>query len=100
MRVSKELQNAKKQTLKTLRENYENLKRKYRSTFRAIQREKRKACRSPAIPRSKVRKLMTGMKLTPEQETSVRKVLIFANAVCDEIVISKERTDENKKKHY
>lgn len=87
MRVSNELKKAKI-SMKVLKEKNEELKRKYRSTVRTMQRMKRKASASPRTPRSKATKLMKGMNLTPEQETSVRKELVFANVVCVEIKLS------------
>lgn len=53
---------------------------------------KRKASASPRTPRSKA------TNLTPEQETSVRKELVFANVVCDEIKLSGHKSTVHKKR--
>ena len=52
MQISKELDKAKK-VVKAMKEKYENLKPKYRSAMRTIQRGNRKAC------------LVQNIKLTP-----------------------------------
>ncbi|XP_060575939.1 uncharacterized protein LOC132733324 [Ruditapes philippinarum] len=57
MRISKELKRAKKE-LDKMRENYETLNRKYRSTMRSMQRLKRKAEASPNTPRSKAARML------------------------------------------
>ena len=97
MRISKELDEAKKE-MKALKERYDNLKRKYRSTVRTIQREKRKACQSPSTPRSKAARLVQDIKLTPKQTSVVQKELVFAHAICDEIKLSACKAPIKRKK--
>ena len=97
MRISMELDKAKKE-MKALKERYENLKRKYRSTVRTIQREKRKACQSQSTPRSKAARLVKDIKVTPKQTSVVQKVLVFAHAVCDEIKSSACKSPIKRKK--
>lgn len=84
MRVAKELRKTK-QELKALKETHENLKRKYRSTMRSIQRKNKKTDKQEDTPKSKAKRLVEKLNLTREQSTSVRKELVFANAICDEI---------------
>ncbi|XP_060604512.1 uncharacterized protein LOC132757278 [Ruditapes philippinarum] len=87
MRVTKELAKTKKE-FKVLKENYDNLKRKYKSTMRSIQRMNKKENEHCNTPRSKAAKLLKDVNLTQEQRKRVHKELVFANAVCDEIKVA------------
>lgn len=85
MRISKEL-NKIKEEMKTLQSKHDDLKRKYRTTARSLQRVKRqKTSGSASTPRSKTEQQLKDMNLSKDQEKSVRKELLFANAICHEI---------------
>lgn len=98
MRVSKELKKTK-QNLKTMKENFDKLKRKYRTAMRSMQRMKRnKMTASPQTPRSLAEKQMKHMHLFSNQKDGVRKALVFTNAVCQEIKSSCHKSSIHKKK--
>ncbi|WAR17258.1 hypothetical protein MAR_031852 [Mya arenaria] len=97
MRVAKELRRTK-QELKDLKEAHENLRRKYRSTMRSIQRMNKKSDKHSNTPSSKAKRLTENMDLSRQQRLTVRKELVFANAVCDEIKDAAHRAPIKAKK--
>ena len=54
----------------------------------SMQRMKQKRCKSPNVPRSKAMKQIEGIDVTAEQEKSVKKELVFAKVICEEIKLA------------
>lgn len=96
MRISKELSMVKLE-MKDLQEKYDNLKRKYRTNSRSLQRMKRQKVSSPSTPRSKTENMLKEMRLSKEQKDRVRKELIFANAICHDLKAKSRNTTVHKR---
>ena len=97
MRVSKELKKTKRD-MKVLKENYDNLQRKYRNMARSMQRMKQKKCKSPTTPRLNAVKHTECIDVTAEQERSVKKELVFAKVICEEIKLAGHKSTIHKKR--
>ena len=71
-----------------MKENYDKLQRKYRGMIRSMQRMKQKKCKSPSTPRSKAMKQIEGIDVTAKQDRSVKKELVFAKVIYEEIKLA------------
>ncbi len=85
MRVSRELKKTKKQ-LEEMKSKVALLQRKYRSSQRSMQRMRTRSPRSPKTPRSKAIHLTRNLNyIPPVQRSRIRKELVFADVLCNEI---------------